>query len=174
MTPFRKLQRVSDYLKNLSSDNHTHLFVTDQAHIVKSLATASGIVVAKARPELFTDGRFSSYRAEPEIYSVKSMKPSVKAGQKFTVTVTTNSEAEYVVVNGQTFTKYTENKANGQRIWKVTLALEGKGMAQISANAYGANDVESRTVSTTVRVTKAPAFSIGGVFDGFFGGLLGK
>lgn len=110
----------------------------------------------------------------PEIHSVKSMKPSVKAGQKFTVTVTTNSEAEYVVVNGQTFTKYTENKANGQRIWKVTLALEGKGMAQISANAYGANDVESRTVSTTVRVTKAPAFSIGGVFDGFFGGLLGK
>lgn len=70
MTPFRKLQRVSDYLKNLSSDNHTHLFVTDQAHIVKSLATASGIVVAKARPELFTDGRFSSYSISTVIFVI--------------------------------------------------------------------------------------------------------
>lgn len=150
----------------------TNLKLTKTATVDAQVQTVSAVYMNAKTAQAAVD--YLNATQAPEIHSVKSMKPSVKAGQKFTVTVTTNSEAEYVVVNGQTFTKYTENKANGQRIWKVTLALEGKGMAQISANAYGANDVESRTVSTTVRVTKAPAFSIGGVFDGFFGGLLGK
>lgn len=150
----------------------TNLKLTKTATVDAQVQTVNAVYMNAKTAQAAVD--YLNATQAPEIHSVKSMKPSVKAGQKFTVTVTTNSEAEYVVVNGQTFTKYTENKANGQRIWKVTLALEGKGMAQISANAYGANDVESRTVSTTVRVTKAPAFSIGGVFDGFFGGLLGK
>ena len=150
----------------------TNLKLTKTATVDAQVQTVSAVYMNAKTAQAAVD--YLNATQAPEIHSVKSMKPSVKAGQKFTVTVTTNSEAEYVVVNGQTFTKYTENKANVQRIWKVTLALEGKGMAQISANAYGANDVESRTVSTTVRVTKAPAFSIGGVFDGFFGGLLGK
>lgn len=78
MTPFKKLRRVSDYLKNLNSDDHTHLFVTDQAHIVKSLATASGIVVAKARPELSTDGRLSSYSISTVIFV---LHPDLGAGR---------------------------------------------------------------------------------------------
>ncbi len=78
MTPFTKLRRVSDYLRHLKTDGHTHHFVTDQAHVVKKLATSSGIVVAKARPELSTDGSLGSYDINTVIFV---LHPDLGAGR---------------------------------------------------------------------------------------------
>lgn len=68
MNPFAKLRRVSDYLKNLKTPDLTNIFVTDQANIVKRLATTTGIVVASARPELSTDGRLTQYDINTVIF----------------------------------------------------------------------------------------------------------
>lgn len=78
MTPFAKLRRVSDYLRHLKTDGHTHLFVTDQAHIVKKLTTSSGVVIAKARPELSTDGSLGSYDINTVIFV---LHPDLGAGR---------------------------------------------------------------------------------------------
>lgn len=78
MTPFAKHQRVSEYLKNLRSDTETNLYVTDQAHIIKKLQTASGVVVASARPELSTDGALRSYSINTVIFV---LHPDLGAGR---------------------------------------------------------------------------------------------
>ncbi len=151
----------------------TNLKFTKKATANAQVQTVNAVYMNAKTAQAAID-YLNATQAQPEIYSVKTMKRSVKAGQAFTVTVTTNSDAEYVVVNGETFTKYTENKSKDQRVWKVTITLDEKGMAQINANAYSANDVASRTISTTVKVTKTQNFAFNGIFDGFFGGLLGK
>ena len=94
--------------------------------------------------------------------------------QLIILTLLTNSDADYIVVNGETFTKYIENKFKNQRIWIVSLTLEEKGMTQISARAYSAADVESKAVTTTVKVTKTSAFALDGIFAGLFGGIFSK
>lgn len=68
MNPFAKLQRVSDYLKTLKAADLTNIFVTDQANIVKRLATTTGIVVASARPELSTNGKLTQYDINTVIF----------------------------------------------------------------------------------------------------------
>ncbi len=149
----------------------TNLKFTKTATVSTEMKTASAVYMNAKAANAAVD-YLNALDAEPEVYSIKTLKRTVKAGRAFTMTVTTNCDADYIVVNGVTFTKYIENRFKNQRTWIVTLTLEEKGMAQIDAYAYSTADVASEKMTTTVKVTKTSAFE--GIFGGLFGGIFSK
>lgn len=112
---------------------------------------------------------------EPEQVEAEIGKDKVKEGDKVKVTVKTSDDVEYITVNGNTVTRYRDNRRTGERIWTVTLKAEVAGEMIIEVVAYNSEDLGSEPLVATVAVeAKTPAKGtirsfLKNLFDRFFG-----
>ncbi len=90
----------------------------------------------------------------PETLQVKVNNTSVKVGSSVRVTVTTGSDVESLIVNGQEVTDYFENRRTGQRTWSLKLDTDEVGSLDIYVQAVNADGITSEPVVSTVAVTE--------------------
>ena len=112
-----------------------------------TLAVAS--LTAEEEPEVEEIPVFT-----PESFDVRVSSNSVKVGQKFSVIITTSADVESVSVNGQTVTKYKENRKAGVRTWSVQMTAAEAGDMTISVVAYDADGIASEAEETVVTVAE--------------------
>lgn len=112
---------------------------------------------------------------EPEQMEAEVSRDKVKEGDKVNVTVKTSDDVEYIIVNGNTVTRYRYNRRTGERIWAVTLKAEVVGEMIIEVVACDSEGLESEPLVATVSVeAKTPKKDtirsyLKNLFDRFFG-----
>lgn len=112
---------------------------------------------------------------EPEQMEAEISRDKVKEGDKVNVTVKTSDDVEYIIVNGNTVTRYRYNRRTGERIWTVTLKAEVVGEMIIEVVACDSEGLESEPLVATVSVeAKTPKKDtirsyLKNLFDRFFG-----
>lgn len=107
--------------------------------------------------------------AEPEVkldadLDVSIRKTSVKVGSSVVVKITTSADVDSLTVNGETITKFSQNRQTGKRSWTATVKAEEAGDLEIEVVAYNGT-TELDTDTQTVEVTKAKATIAQNVID---------
>ena len=116
----------------------------DEVSATSALMSLRSVSVEEPEEEIFV----------PESFDVRVSSKSVKVGQKFSVIITTSADVESVSVNGQTVTKYKENRKTGVRTWSVQMTAAEAGDMTISAVAYDADGIASEAEETVVTVAE--------------------
>lgn len=84
--------------------------------------------------------------------NVSIRNKSVKEGGNIVVKATTTSDVEYLMVNGEKITAFTENKSTGVRTWSFTVKAEQQGNFDVKITAFAAEKA-LQTVTETVEIT---------------------
>ncbi len=90
----------------------------------------------------------------PKTFKVTLSKSKVKKGAKYTVTVKTSKDVKYVKVNGKKITKYTYNKKNATKTFKVTYKATKVGKKKVNVYSYNKAGYASKVKSKTVTVKR--------------------
>ncbi len=110
---------------------------------------------------------------QPESFDVKLSNSSVKAGSAVRVTVTTSKDVESLIVNGEVYTAYRENRRTEKRTWTVSLTAEEVGRLDIYVQAVNADGVASDAIVKSVEVTEQYT-NIQNVISNILTGLFSK
>lgn len=143
-------QNTGDGILSITNIKFTHTSAPASNEIGIGITKDSANTVLKllnngaetAAPEVILD-------ADLEV-SVRSK--SVKVGSNVAVKATTSADVEYLMVNGQKVTKYSENKATGERSWSVNVKADKAGTLDIEVIAYSAEGEILETAAETVEV----------------------
>lgn len=94
---------------------------------------------------------------EPEVVlkadlAVSVRNKNIKVGNNVILKATTSADVEYLTVNGQKITKFTEDKDTGKRTWSISVKAEEEGTMEVVVAACN-GDRTLQTVVETVEVT---------------------
>lgn len=94
---------------------------------------------------------------EPEVVlkadlAVSVRNKNIKVGNNVILKATTSADVEYLTVNGQKITKFTEDKDTGKRTWSISVKAEEEGAMEVIVAACN-GDRTLQTVVETVEVT---------------------
>ena len=87
----------------------------------------------------------------PEILSVVADSAEVMVGDTVKLTVTTNADTDYILVNAAAVETYTEDEA-GNRVWTYEAKAEEPGEVSFTVTAMSADGHESEESTCTVDV----------------------
>lgn len=89
----------------------------------------------------------------PEHFDLHITAGNLKVGQKVKAVATTSADVAYVVMNGETVTKYRINPKTGLRTWTLQLTAEKAGEMTVTAFAYNEDGVASAIAEDSIIVS---------------------
>ena len=96
---------------------------------------------------------------------VNTRNTSVKVGSSVVLKVTTSADVDYLTVNGETVTKFSQNQQTGKRSWTATVKAETAGELDIVVDACSIGHGKLDTETLSVEVTEKTAGVAQSVID---------